>query len=226
MSQRFFKLLREKQFMVRYNGYDENWDNETLAFHIVELFCSGKELIQLPSLPNCQILCCSYNYIRNLPELPECYQLWCANNKLKELPKLPKCYLLHCGNNKIKKLPPLSFVKELVCHNNKLKELPELPKCTILNCSKNPISGLPIMMKCEKLQLNDTLLILDLYTWRKIWNLRTYLIKTYLEPNLIPKLFIKWKLLTIKHRLSVEHKERIICHPFTYHVREMYEGDI
>lgn len=37
----------------------------------------NKDLIQLPSLLNCEILHCSNNYLRELSELPKCYQLWC-----------------------------------------------------------------------------------------------------------------------------------------------------
>ena len=206
---RFFSLLREGKFKVKYDvEYTDkqfNIDMNNLHYsvicnHIIELNCSNNQLTELPDLPNVQILYCSSNQLTKLGRVPNVKELWCSHNQLIELPKLPNVEILYCYGNRINSLPDLHNIQKLYCQDNQLTKLPELFNIQELLCQYNHLFST---------NLDD---------WKIIWKFKKSLICLYL----VPRLFIRWKLTTIRHRLSIEHKEAIICHPKTYYVRELY----
>ena len=223
----FFKLLRKGRFYVRYDtGYNNIWfkedtySNRILIYnHIVELNCSDEKLTEIPDLPNVKRLDCSYNRLSELPELPNVTKLNCSMNRLAALPELPNVLKLHCQDNQLTALPELPTVKKLYCSYNKLTNLNQVPNVQIIYCHHNELAALPELPNVQRLYCyNNKLFSGKLSKWKIVWKCKKTLIKVYL----VPKLFSKWKLATIRNRLSVEHKEAIICHPKTYYVRELY----
>ena len=229
----FFRLLRGGKFKVIYDiGYNPEWiyndtlslncetilkethgvtqslnfketrsvDRETICNHIIYLDCRNSHLTELPELPKVLELDCSYNRLRKLPELPKIETLYCSHNQLTELNRVPNIQELYCSYNKLTTLPKLSNLKTLFCSYNELTTLSELPLIERLYCVSNNL-------------FSD-----EIEDWKRVWKFKKSLIKVYV----VPKLFIRWKLTTIRHRLSIEHKEAIICHPKTYYVRELY----
>jgi len=74
----FSSLLKSGNFKVKYDeAFNEDWDDEILLSHIIDLDCSKYNLRSLPNLINCQELNCSYNRLKNLPNLPNCLKLYC-----------------------------------------------------------------------------------------------------------------------------------------------------
>ena len=242
----FFKLLSEGYFKVKYDtGYNNEWfkidtdaNRKEICNHIIELHCNTNQLTELPELPNVQTLICYDNRLTVLPELPnvrelrchwnqlttlpELYQvltLVCSSNQLTKLPELPNIQLLKCSDNQLTTLPELPNVKVLHCNSNQLTTLPELSKVRILDCDVNQLTNLTELPNIEHLYCcYNNLFSVKFHDWNIIWKFKKILIRVYL----VPKLFSKWKLTTIRHRLSIEHKEAIICHPKTYYVRELY----
>ena len=179
---RFFQLLKEGQFLVKYDEeYNNEWTDIEISNHIIQLYCSFNKLTTLPELLNVQTLYCSFNKLTTLPELPFVKELYCSNNQLIELNRMPNVQILSCEFNQLTNLNQVPQVKTLYCWNNNLFSS----------------------------RLDD---------WKIIWKLKRTLIHLYL----VPKLFSRWKLTTIRNRLSIEHKEAIICHPKTYYVIELY----
>ena len=98
-------------------------------------------------------------------------------------------------------------------------KLPELPNVRILNCNGNQLTKLNRVPNVKYIYcLNNQLFSNNIEDWKIIWKLKEILVTVYV----VPKLFVRWKLTTIRNRLSIEHKEAIICHPKTYYVRELY----
>ena len=243
---RFFSLLRENHFDVIYDTeYITEWTNidtdenrKAICSHIIEIYCPCSSLTELPELPNVCRLDCSHNQITKLPKLlhveilscennqlielgqiPNIQTLFCSNNMLTNLPELFYIKALYCDNNELSMLPELPYVENLNCSDNKLAVLPELPNIQFLNCSYNKLTTLPELPQMQSLYFYHNQLFSDnLEDWKKVWKCKNIFIAVYV----VPKLFIRWKLTTIRNRLSVEHKEAIICHPKTYYVRELY----
>ena len=217
---RFFVSLRIGKFNVKYDSdYNPEWSNEETLSHIIELNCSFSSITIIPELPNIQILYCNDNLLIELNRVPNVIELYCHNNQLSELPELPNVKILQCGYNFLTTLPQLFDVHKLCCNDNQLTKLPELLNVQKLWCSNNQLTELPESPNLKSLYCMRNYLFSDnLEDWKIIWKCKKILINTYLVPNL----FIRWKLTTIRNRLSVEHKEAIICHPKTYYVRELY----
>ena len=245
---RFFSLLREKKFIVKYdkciNETSINFEEthsvnfEEICNHIIRLDCHNNQLTEIPELLNLQWLDCHNNQLRELPELPNLKELYCHSNQLTKLPELPNLQILYCyynqltklpelpnaekiccGFNHLSELPQLPNVKELYCRSNQLIKLTELSNVQRIDCANNQLNKIPELPNVKTLWCYDNQLFSNkLYKWEIIWKFKRTLIKVYV----VPKLFIRWKLTTIRNRLSVEHKEAIICHPKTYYVRELY----
>ena len=213
---RFFMLLKENKFKVKYDiewtNFDTNSERFVIYSHIIELDCSYNQLTILPELPNVQKLDCSGNELTALPELPNVKILCCPFNQLTMLPELPNIQWLNCSYNGLTELPELPNVQKLDCSYNLLSTLPELPQITILVCYNNQLTVLPELPNMEEREINcciNNLFSSKLRKWKIIWKFKKTLIRVYL----VPKLFSKWKLITTRHRLSVEHKEAIYMSP-------------
>ena len=146
-------------------------------------------------------------------------ELSCGRQQLTEIPDLPNIEYLYCSANNLTKLPHMPNIKTLYCGGNQLITFPEYPTLEMLNCNNTSLSSLPELPNLKELYCYCNNLFSDkIDEWRIIWKLKKSLVRIYL----IPILFSRWKLTTIRHRLSIEHKEAIICHPKTYYVRELY----
>ena len=224
---RFFDLLGRKELNVTYDEeYNSEWiDTDTdenrklISEHIIELVCFDRQLTELPDLPNVKLLNCSNNQLTTLPEIPNVRNLYCSNNQLTKLGQVSNVQILHCSENLLTVLPEIFNIQKLQCSFNKLTMLPELPNVKELYCSYNQLTELPELPNIQWLRCyGNNLFSNKLEDWKIIWKFKKSLIRVYV----VPKFFSKWKLTTIRNRLSVEHKEAIICHPKTYYVRELY----
>jgi Leucine-rich repeat (LRR) protein len=201
--ERFFTLLRQGKFKVKYNEeFNPQWTDEEISQHITVLDCYENQLTSLPLLPLCQELDCSRNQLTFLPPLSQCQRLYCFQNQLTSLPSLPLCERLYCFQNQLTSLPPLPRCQELYCSMNQLTTLPPLPQCQLLYCSKNQLTSLPLLPlcqrlycsrnqltslpplpQCQELVCNDNpLLFISLREWNIIWQFRSlYYGKKYLR---------------------------------------------
>lgn len=130
--------------------------------NIVRLTCSFCNQIELPILPNCEVLICRYNNLTSLPQLNKCTYLDCEKNKLCKLPPLPECEELICNKNNITSLQKMNKLKRLECNDNEIVTLPYFKNIEYINCISNNIIYKP-------LQPSNCIISWYIQSWVDVW---------------------------------------------------------
>ena len=110
---------------------------------LIEFYCYGCDLNELPDLPNSlRNLYCGNNNLTKLPKLPNSLiKLYCDRNNLIKLPDLPNSLTeLYCNNNNLTEAPDFDFINPFTkvwCYNNDITYLNKDIKTINENNSKN-----------------------------------------------------------------------------------------
>ncbi|MBA3816374.1 MAG: hypothetical protein H0X29_07620 [Parachlamydiaceae bacterium] len=124
---------------------------------VESLFINSPVITQLPALPNCTSLNCSFCItLRRLPPLPNCVSFNCSFCKvLAELPVLSNCVTFECSSCDIlAEIPALPNCEKFICWNcQKIQQLPALPNCVTLKCfGCDALTRLPALPNCVTLE--------------------------------------------------------------------------
>jgi len=208
--------------------YNDQWTDEELLSHIIELDCSWSGINYLPFLPQCVKLSCQGNSLAELPELPKCVELICYRNQLKYLPDLANCLELVCSDNQLISLPKLSQCIYLDCSHNQLTSLPELNQCQYLYCRNNKLTNIPELPYGSTLDcFNNPLLLFNLKSYRKLWHFKHfYLALKYLRLWYKGMLHIKSKKKEELH-IELQYSPKLPFyknHQFYFHFKDLQKA--